>query len=76
MARIKYGGKYGGWERDEHLARDIWLMVLVFALVLTMLVGFIGWIRYHDERILNNELMGLEYIPLPFPIDEKTGEVR
>ncbi len=65
-----------GWQRTVNWTRDVWLFVLLFALVLTMLVGFIGWIRYHDERILNNELMGLEYIPLPFPIDEKTGEVR
>lgn len=63
-----------GWQRTVNWTRDVWLFVLLFALVLTMLVGFIGWVRYRDERIRNNELMGLEYIP--FPIDEGTGEAR
>ncbi len=78
---FKTGGKTGGvmrrkkscWERRDDWARDMWLVILVFALALSMLTGFIGWIRYRDERIRNNELMGLEYVPVP--VDEG-GEVR
>jgi len=47
----------GKWEKNETWQKDVWLMILTFSLALSMLVGFIGWIRYKDEHITK---MGME----------------
>jgi hypothetical protein len=45
----------GKWEKNETWQKDVWLMILTFSLALSMLVGFIGWIRYRDAVRAKNE---------------------
>lgn len=51
----------GKWERNEVWIKDLWLMILTFALVLSLLVGVVGWVRYRDAlktQIENERMIG------------------
>ena len=39
---------------------EVWLIVLTLALVFSMLVGFIGWVRYRDSENRYKELEKLK----------------
>jgi hypothetical protein len=45
------------WQKNKTWYMEVWLIVLTLALVFSMLVGLIGWIRYKDEHITK---MGME----------------
>lgn len=43
------------WERNEGWHKDVLLIILTLLLALSMLIGFIGWIRYRDSEKLRME---------------------
>ena len=51
----EHNGVDSKWERNENWAKDIWLIVLTLALVTSMFIGFIGWVRYRDSEKLRME---------------------
>lgn len=54
-----------GWERRPRNKAAIVLFVL---LVLVLIWGAVGWMRYRAQLVDNSHIMGLEYVP--FPVDE------
>ena len=43
------------WERNKTWYMEVWLIVLTIALVFSLLIGFIGWIKYIDTLKLQME---------------------
>ena len=62
--------KRGFWEGQE---RSRAVIVLVVLLVIVASWGLRGWQNYRDERHENNQMMGLEYFPVP--VDEPVGNM-